>query len=419
MVLLAVLKDLEYTVTASHVNFQLRGIESDGDALFVKTWCSDNDIPLIELNADTKKYADEKKLNIQSAAREIRYNWWQDLVKKGDYDFVATAHHRDDAIETVFINLLRGTGIKGLTGIPVKRDYFIRPLIEVSRADIEDFAAHHNIPFRTDSSNETDDYHRNRIRHHLIPFVKEFIAGPETFMEQTLHRIRAEWDTWEYYYKEWLNAHVIPSGENYSIQVSSKDHAFLLKWLEEKSIPWPLAYDYVKAPSAETGKVLNYGDFQLSRTSDGFYLEKNDPVASVSIDKPGIYDLEFGEFLMIEVDDGEFEINNDPFTEYINPEAIQWPIQIRNVEPGDSFQPLGMEGKTKKLQDLLVDLKLENFEKRQTKVLTSGGKIVWVIGIRLDERFKVLNQHQQAYKLKFRRKDGQDRRLSQSENDHK
>src|SRR5687768_15492367 len=172
MVLLHVLNVLEYPIAAAHVNFNLRGNESDEDAALVRQWCQENDTMYFEHYIDTKEYASERKLNTQSAAREIRYQWWKELVASDSFDFVATAHHRDDAIETFFINLFRGTGIKGLKGIPAKRDFFIRPMLRISRTEIEDFASQYNIPFRIDRSNESDDYQRNRIRHHFIPLLR-------------------------------------------------------------------------------------------------------------------------------------------------------------------------------------------------------------------------------------------------------
>ncbi|HUR30942.1 MAG TPA: tRNA lysidine(34) synthetase TilS [Saprospiraceae bacterium] len=399
MVLLTVMKDLGYNISVAHVNFHLRGNESDNDASLVKNWCNENKIPFFQHDADTHSYADQNNLNIQSAAREIRYQWWEAMANEKSFDFVATAHHRDDAIETFFINLLRGTGIKGLSGIPIRRDLYIRPLIEVSRAEIEEFATLNNTPFRTDRSNETDDYHRNRIRHHLIPVVREFAVDPDTLMEHSLNRIRTEWNAWEFYYQKWIKENIISEGENFRIHVVRVDQPFFLRWLEEKGIPWPLGFDYVNSTLSNTGKVLEYGIYRLSRTGDGFYLEKNETFELILIDKPGMYDLGNMKFSIEHVSQSEFQTSKDSFTEFISVESFQWPLIIREINPGDHFQPLGMQGQTKKLQDFLVDLKLENFEKRQTRVLTSGDKIIWVIGKRLDERFKVGKESNEVYKL--------------------
>jgi len=405
MVLTHVLHQLEFKVTAAHVNFQLRGNESDEDAHFVKKWCAENNIEILQHTIDTVQYSEIHKLNIQSAAREIRYNWWEELMQQGNYDYVATGHHKDDNVETFFINLFRGTGVKGLAGIPPKRGYFIRPLIKVSRKEIEEYAHSNNIPFRTDRTNESDKYLRNHIRHNMIPLLREYADDPDNMLNHTLPRIRLEWEAWEHAFKNWQTKNITQEGEQFFLHATEAEHPFLLRWLEERGFPWPLVYDYVKSVSPEKGKQLSYNEINLSRTKDGFCFEKISRLQPVEIYGEGTFNLNPGQFSIELVSADQYSPGIDRSIEYITKDAIHWPLTIRSALPGDYFHPIGMNGQRKKLQDFLVDLKLDSFEKRNIRLLTSGETVIWVLGIRLDERAKLTGREDEIYKLMFRKKE--------------
>ena len=401
MVLLYVLHKLGYAVSAAHVNFNLRGTESHNDALFVKQWCQEQGISHYELSQDTKAYIATNDTNVQTAARSIRYEWWEFLVHTHQFDFVATAHQLDDAIETVFLNLLRGTGLKGLRGIPHRRDFYIRPMLDCSRKEIEAFALHFGIPYRTDSSNLADDYQRNRIRHQLMPVLEDLAPGFHASIKHSLHRINSEWEAWDSSFQNWIDHHIRFQSDGFTIECHSSEFPFLLRWLEEKGIPWNLSADFVNADKPSTGQVLNYENYRLSRTAQGYYLEEIQPAIDLVLHKPGHY--AFGNFsLHIEMVSGDqFLTSPDPYAEFVSSDVIRWPLHIRHVRDGDSFQPIGMSGKTKKIQDLMVDLKLEMFEKERLLLLTNADHILWVIGIRLDERAKVKSGEEEIYSLKY------------------
>jgi len=402
MVLLMAMQELAYSPTAAHVNFQLRGKESDDDASHVKKWCFEHNVPYLEYVANTKQYAALQKLNTQSAAREIRYNWWKTLVETGPFDVVATAHHRDDSIETLFLNLLRGTGMKGLRGIPAQRGYFIRPMIDVSRAEIESFASDHNVSFRTDRSNESDDYQRNRIRHHLIPLLHELNQDLDSVMKHALVRMGLEWKAWDFAYQHWQQNNAIQIDGDYDLKAEKPEQSFLLRWLEEKGLPWSLAHDFILSSLSASGKVLDYGGYRLSRTEAGFYFEKIEIVPSVLIPEPGSFQIGDSELSIELVSFQEFVINTDPWIEYADLGNIKWPLELRLAMPGDHFQPLGMMGKGKKIQDYLVDLKLDHYEKNNIRVLKSPDQILWLVGKRLDERIKVKPGAKEIYRLRYR-----------------
>ncbi len=401
MVLLHILHQNGYNVTAAHVNFNLRGAESVNDALFVSKWCVDKGIPYLELSRDTKAYADANKLNTQSAARILRYDWWEYLVQTMNFEYVATGHHLDDTIETVFLNLFRGTGLKGLRGIPQTRDFYIRPLLDCTRSSIDSYAASFDIPFRTDASNLSDHYQRNRLRHHLIPLLEEFYPGFHSTMQHTLHRINVEWDDWETSYAEWIGANIKSWQDGFLIDGHHIRKAFLLRWLEEKGIPWMLASDFLNAPDQATGQILRYQLTTLSRTRDGYYFAETQPAADFFIHKPGQHSI--GNYILTidEIPAEGFLQDKDPWTAYLNSEVVRWPLHIRSIHPGDHFQPFGMKGRSKKIQDLLVDLKLEMYEKERQLLLVNQEHILWVVGQRLDERARVEPGAKRMYRVKL------------------
>ena len=402
MVLLHAFHALKYKITAAHVNFKLRGEESDQDAEYVRNWCHANQIPFLLLEADTKKYAEDNNLNTQQAARQIRYTWWEDLKGSNSIDYVATAHHLDDNIETFFVNLLRGTGIKGLSGIPAERDGFIRPMLEVSRHEIEEYASAFQIAYRIDSSNLKDDYQRNKIRHHLVPLLEELSPGFSSRMQHNLVRAKKEWEDFDRSFHSWVRSNIHVEKHGFQILDNKEYPAFLLKWLEEEGMPWNLSLDFISSGKENEGKVLHYQDLTLSRTGKGYFFQKENKREIIEINSPGTYEFYNGILTIQELSEIPATWPRGSSTEFVSPSVMQFPLHIRHVEPGDAFQPLGMNGHHKKLQDLLVDRKLEMHEKHNVRVLANQHHIIWVVGIHLDERAKVTKGDPFVYKLEWK-----------------
>jgi len=397
MVMLHALLFLKYQVTVSHINFKLRGLDSDEDANLVEEVCKVYQVPFLLKETDTKKFAADKNLNTQLAARLIRYDWWENLHDDGKFKFVATAHNLDDQIESFFINVLRGTGMKGLQGITSRRDYFIRPLLEVSRSVIEEYAIEFDVKHRTDQSNLADDYQRNRIRHHLIPLLSELSPGFQSRMKHNLYRLQKEWDGWEQAYLAWVRESIEEVKNCFSIVFNPQQESFLLRWLEEKGIPWNLSSDFISATGPNIGNSLQWESYRLSRTNSGYYFEKILPAERLVIPAPGIYMLDNLIFSIYPIEKRKSRFDTDPGAEYISATVVTFPLHLRPVEPGDAFQPLGMQGRQKKIQDLLVDRKLEMHEKSKVRLLTNEQHILWVAGIQLDERAKVKEEDEQLY----------------------
>lgn len=403
MSLLFILHQLGYAVTAAHVNFNLRGSASINDALFIKQWCLDQNIPYLELSTDTKAYAAEMHVNTQTAARQIRYAWWEQVASDQSLDYIATAHHLDDSLETLFLNLLRGTGIKGMLGIPARRDKYIRPLLDCTRQQIEAFALAYSIPYRTDESNQEDTYQRNKLRHHLIPLLKDLNPDFYAVMEHNLHRMRIEWESWEEAYGLWQEQNVKPHQDGFQIQEHTQK-GFFLRWLEERGFPWQLSFDYLSSVGKDKHHVLQHDRYKLSRTHHGYFFEEPQPATQIIIPHPGHYDLGHFSFSILPVEPSSVTFSKDPEVEFINSQAVQWPLHLRSVKPGDHFQPFGMNGKSRKLQDLMVDLKMDHYAKERVMLLCNAHHILWVTGIRLDERARIQTGDTIIYKVEMRPK---------------
>jgi tRNA(Ile)-lysidine synthase len=397
MVLLHALAFLKYNIIVSHINFKLRGQESDGDAKLVQEWCNSYHIPFLLKEIDTKKFSTEENLNTQLAARKIRYDWWESLHEDEEFDFVATAHTLDDQVESFFINVLRGTGMKGLQGITSRRDFFIRPMLEVNRESIEAYAIEYQVPYRTDQSNLADDYQRNRIRHHLIPLLTELSPGFQSRMKHNLFRLQKEWNSWEQAYQEWIQDSMVQVNDSFAIECNPQQESFLLRWLEEKGIPWNLSSDFISSNEQNTGHMLQWESYRLSRTKRGYNFEKIKSAERLIIPAAGIYKQENLIFSIQPVKKENSKFDNDPGQECISSSVVNFPLQLRPVEPGDAFQPLGMQGRQKKIQDLLVDRKMDMHEKSKVRLLTNDQHILWVTGIQLDERAKVNDKDEWLY----------------------
>lgn len=394
MVLLHLFQELKCDIAIAHCNFQLRGMESFGDQKFVQEYAEANEIPIFVTQFDTEAFAKDYKLSTQVAARELRYNWFYELLETQKFDYILTAHHADDNLETFLINLSRGTGLEGLTGIPVQNDRVIRPLLFLSRQEIENYAKANAIQWREDSSNASDKYVRNKIRHHLIPILKElnphFMASflkTEGYLQESLAMVE---DAASMVFQQ------VASEKENQIHFDLKQllqlpnyQSYLYQWLKEYGFTaWEDIYDLVQSQS---GKQVFSTDFRLLKDRDSlilspiedekeeteFWINKNQAEVKIPLN-----------MTISEVTDISDASNK---TIFVDADQVVFPLVIRKWETGDTFQPFGMEGKSKKLSKLFKDEKLSLIEKENTWLLCSNDQIVWVIGIRADHRFRTSN----------------------------
>ena len=392
MVLVHLFQQLNYEIVVLHCNFQLRGLESFEDQQFIQEYSNTNAIPFVFTQFDTEAFAADFKVSIQVAARELRYSWFYEQLAIQKGDFILTAHHADDNLETFLINLSRGTGLEGLTGIPAQNEKVIRPLLSFSRQQIEEYASVNKLKWREDSSNASDKYLRNKIRHHLVPLLKElnpnFISSFEktqSFLSEAQELVddaaimvyqQVAREEGEDIYFDLERLLQLP---NYS--------SYLYQWLKEFGFTaWDDIYELV---TSQSGKQVLAPYFRLIKDRDCLILS---PLPSQENQQEfEIESLESKVKFPLNLDFSnvsEIGVASDS-TIFVDEDKLVFPLTLRHWNEGDVFQPFGMEGKSKKVSKLFKDEKLSLIDKEKVWLLCSNNQVVWVIGIRQDERFKI------------------------------
>ena len=380
VVLLHLFVNTGFNVTAAHVNFHLRGEESDEDESFVRARCAHWGISLVTKGVETKNYATGKGISIQMAARDLRYEWFSELMASVPGSVVATAHHIGDSGETMLLNLVRGTGIDGLTGIPLKNNGVIRPLAFASRANIDQYAAQHAIAWREDESNLDDHYQRNFLRHHVMGLLKQINPSLDETLSKNFTRLGAERELMERSLANLKENYVLDKDNNIRIAKKALEGfihkgGVLLRMIEPFGFNFSTAEQIVVAMSGQPGKMFFSGTHALA-------VDREDLIIS-SFQSPEI------EITTYETTDPSF--SNDPDVACLDADKIRFPLTVRQWKDGDSFQPLGMKGK-KKVSDFLIDEKISVIGKQSVMVMTSGDDIIWVVGMRIDDRFKITEE---------------------------
>ena len=404
MIMVDLFHKLSFDMAMAHCNFQLRGIESFEDQKFVQNYADANEIDVFITQFDTVTFAKDFKLSIQVAARELRYSWFYELLETKKYDYILTAHHADDNLETFIINLIRGTGIEGLTGIPAQNGNIIRPLLIFSRQEIEQYAKEINMEWREDSSNTSDKYLRNKIRHNVVPVLKEL--NPDflsSFLKTQayLHESKAmAEDASILVYQQVAEE----KGEEIHFDLNKliklpNYKSYLYEWLNEfKFSAWEDIYDLV---DGQSGKQVFSEGFRLLKDRDSLILcpiNNEDEIEEYYIfkDQKEInipLNLSF-----LKVADTSLVSNT---TIFVDEDKLWFPLVLRRWKHGDKFQPTGMEGKSKKVSKFFKDNKLSLIEKENSWILCSDKQIVWIVGFRQDERFKIGNRTKKILKIQL------------------
>ncbi|MEW7290525.1 tRNA lysidine(34) synthetase TilS [Aquimarina sp. 2304DJ70-9] len=387
----------------AHCNFNLRGSESDDDEQFVNDFADQLKAPFFVKRFDTEKYANDHKLSIQMAARELRYNWFREIANKHQYDYILTAHHADDNLETFLINLSRGTGIEGLAGIPEINEIFVRPLLPFSRDQIVEFAKESKITWREDSSNNSVKYVRNKLRHDVIPglksvnpqFLQNFGVTLE-YIKQSSDFIKGQMLLIKKGLFEFTEGDIIKIPINRLREFGNPRTClyFLLKDYGFKA--WD---DIEKVVTAQSGKQIYSETYRLVKDRD--YLLLSPIIEGISDRSYKIPEEE--NMIMIPSGTLKFKIVNemtdvDLKTIFVDKEKLKYPLTVRKWKEGDYFYPLGMRGK-KKLSKYFKDEKLSLLAKERVWLLCSGKEIVWIINYRADNRFKIIPQTKQILKI--------------------
>jgi tRNA(Ile)-lysidine synthase len=407
MVLLQLFVNSGFNVTAVHVNFGLRGAESDEDESFVKTRCGHLGVPVLSKAVATKNYATAKGISIQMAARDLRYLWFSELIQGTPGSVVATAHHINDSGETMLLNLIRGTGIDGLTGIPLKKDGVIRPLAFATRADIDQYAADHGITWREDESNLDDHYKRNFIRHRVMGLLRQINPSIEDTLSRNSTRLGGERELMERSLAGLKEDFVIEDNGTVRINKSGLNgfihkSGVLLRMIEPFGFNFSTAESVVAALDGQPGKKFFSPTHQLVIDREQLIISfLNDEEGEVSIGEDDRETI-MGSAIITIFKTADKTIDTDPRFAKLDFSKIRFPLQWRNWKEGDLFQPLGMKGK-KKVSDFLVDEKVPVTDKQSVTVLTSSGEIVWVVGRRIDERFKIAGDTNEVLALEIKK----------------
>ena len=400
MVLMDLLYRTNYKFSIAHCNFCLRGEESDLDQQFVESWSKSRKIKFFIKKFNTKEYAKKNKISIQMSARDLRYSWFQHLCKKHDFNFIATAHHVNDSVETILLNLIRGTGIAGLHGIKEIDNNIIRPLLNFSKEDLLKYAQENDIKYRSDSSNADNKYIRNKIRNKIIPLMKEINPGLIPSIGKTISQIGAVENIYNQFIVEKKRALISQYNDQHKINIES-----LLKELEPKQLLYEFIADFgfhdidavFNTLSSNSGKEFYNNKFYMIKDRNELIISKHISNHSViinedtqSIQDP--FDIKFSVTLY-----SKFNILNQSRNAMcLDYSKLEFPLLIRPWRKGDSFMPLGMMG-SKKLSDYFIDNKYSLIKKKKARVLISDNSIVCIIGDRLDDRFKLVETSEKVY----------------------
>jgi len=404
VILAHLLHKMQLDFSLAHCNFKLRYEDSDKDAAFVTDIAEKLGVKYHAIEFDTTSYAEEKKLSTQMAARELRYDWFDELISQYNYDYVLTAHHTNDNIETVLINLTRGSGLQGLTGIPEVNGNIVRPLLPFSRAEIEQYTIANNISWREDESNQSTKYFRNKIRHEVVPVLEELNPSVLETFNTHLSYLKLEKKVLDNHFEEVKNEVSFFKGDLFKIDINK-----LKKHIEYKAYLYYMLKgcffsewsDIERLMSGQSGKFVNSKTHRLIKDRDFLLLEEKSlhlrelkveiSEGITKIDKPISLSFEL-------VNQVGLSTKNSI---YVNADSLEYPLYLRKKEEGDSFFPFGMKGK-KKISKYFKDEKMSLIEKESSWLLTDvKGAVIWVVGRRADDRFKVVAKTKRILKIKI------------------
>ena len=403
--LLGVLVRLGYPCRALHCNFHLRGDESDRDEVFARQFADSLGVPFLKVDFDTRGYAAIHQESIEMAARSLRYRWFEEQRQAFDAEAIAVAHHRDDSVETLLMNLLRGSGIRGLGGIRPRNGQVVRPLLAVSRAEIEEWLQTQGWDYVTDSSNLSDAYTRNFIRLRVLPLLEQLNpAARETIARSAAHLSAAE-QLYAYTVEEARKA-VFVTADSLSIEALMRypsPETLLYEWLRPLGFSRIVVGELFESLTGLSGKQFYSATHQVLKDRDRLYIAPLQepsawqpieiPVATGELTQP----LHLSFQLMERTSDFQLERASD--AAYFDAEKLPGRLTLRLPQTGDWFVPFGMRGR-KKLSDFFADQKMNRWEKLRQPLLCAGESIVWVVGRRTDDRFRVGEETKMIFSVK-------------------
>lgn len=403
MALLHILLDLGYECIVAHCNFHLRGQESYRDQYFVEKACAKYDVKFVTTNFNTKKYIQEESISLEMAARELRYAWFEKIRVKYKADKIAIAHHRDDSVETVLINLIRGTGIRGLTGIAAKNGNIIRPLLCLYRQDVLNYLTEKEIAFVEDSTNKEDIYTRNKIRLNVIPLLKTINPSVVEAISRTAENLL---------HTEAIFNSQIEKAKQRVFSNNTIDIELLLQQVEPETVLFEILFPFgfnaptvnqiFKSINRQSGKIFESAEYRLLKDRNTFILESSTAIADDKFYSLFEHETEVHSPIKLHCETfrntNSFNPDKSKNTIYLDKSKLSFPLIIRKWKHGDKFIPFGMKGH-KKVSDYFSDHKFSLIDKENTWLLCSINNIAWIIGERADDRFKVTGKTIEVLKI--------------------
>ncbi len=401
MVLAALLQQAGVSIAIAHCNFGLRGEESDGDEAMVAAWAAAQDIPFRVQRFDTKAQLASQGGNLQETARVLRYEWFEALRQEMGFDLIATAHHSQDSVETMLINFFKGTGIAGMHGILPQQNKIIRPLLTFTKEELQQFATEHQIPWREDSSNLKDDYTRNAIRHQLLPVIDKIFPGAADNLLGNTFRFAETEQLYNQAIEGYRKKLLLQRNKDWYIPVLRLRHVVPLA-----TVLWELLRPFGFSPAqakevlhlldAETGRYVAGNNYRIIRNRNFLIITPSQPLESTHIlieqGEEQIHYPDYGIHMKPAVMDATARERLKTLDRHeicVDATQLHFPLVLRPWKTGDYFYPFGMNRKKKKVSRFLIEQKVPLHEKEKVWVLESDKKIVWVIGMRADERFRI------------------------------
>ncbi len=406
MALLHLLHATGRELEVAHCNFLLRDSESDGDMQLVKDYCAQLDITLHVKRFETEAYAEENKVSIEMAARDLRYEWFNDLLEQQGLNAIVTGHHGHDSIETFFLNLVRGAGVKGLSGMSFRNDNIIRPLLECSSDEVQEYCKVKQIPYREDSSNSDTKFLRNKIRHEVIPVLESINPSFFKTMLNNMSHIKEAEQLLENEVDRFRNEILVEEHGKVLIPISKLElfpqkQSILFEVLRPYGFNTTVVDDLVAHLDGISGKQFFSETHRLIKDRhnllvvkrenidvDHFWLDEGETQSPLSIGVK-LYDIP-----------EDFKFSKDNNLVQLDADTIELPLLVRKWKQGDSFMPLGMS-KFKKVSDFFIDNKFSLLEKEEAWLIVSGEDIIWIAGHRIDDRVKTTKRTKRILELKL------------------
>ncbi|SOE19990.1 tRNA(Ile)-lysidine synthase [Spirosomataceae bacterium TFI 002] len=388
----------------AHCNFKLRGEESDKDVVLVSNLCERHHVKMHCIDFETEVYAKENGISIEMAARELRYNWFNNLILQFHFDYLVTAHHAGDNFETALLNLTKGSGIAGMKGIAASNGKILRPLLAFSKEELKAYAISQGLEWREDASNESNEYQRNLLRNKVLPLLK----GINPHLEHTFYNSGWRTGLWVDVLKQKLFAF----DEKYKLHDSwevpvellndAVNKAVFVEFLAEKGFDINTIRNFVEKEERKVGSQFTGSGIELY-VERGYFSIRNSKVKTSihqEVTLNSDIKIEKGKSIIAEDFKGKLDYS-DPYCVFFEKDDLQFPLILRTWEFGDRIQPFGMKG-TKLISDILIDKKLPNSKKNEVLVLLSKGEIIWVIGLKTSNKFKIINKENPLVRIIYK-----------------